>query len=140
MNLKEKFITALAVLGLFDSIYLFIHYVTEAPLPCTVTQGCETIRLSTYASFVGLPTPLYGIVFYFVLGAMMVWVDTIMPEPRTMPWYIRGWTLIGFIVSAFLTGIEAFVLHAWCFWCVVSAVIATLAFIIAWLPTRQRSD
>jgi uncharacterized membrane protein len=31
--------------------------------------------------------------------------------------------------SAYLTGIEAFVIRAWCRWCVASAVIATLIFI-----------
>jgi uncharacterized membrane protein len=32
----------------------------------------------------------------------------------------------GWLFSMYLTAIEAFVLHAWCSWCVTSAILITL--------------
>ncbi|NIR59138.1 MAG: hypothetical protein GWO02_06285, partial [Gammaproteobacteria bacterium] len=39
--------------------------------------------------------------------------------------------------SAYLTGIEAFVIHAWCRWCVASAVVATLVFVFSLAELRR---
>jgi len=42
-------------------------------------------------------------------------------------------TLFGFMFSAYLTAIEAFVIHAWCMWCLGSAITMTALFIVSGL-------
>jgi uncharacterized membrane protein len=46
-------------------------------------------------------------------------------------------TLFGFLYSAWLTYIEFFQLKALCPWCLVSASIMTLLFIVSGLRLRQ---
>jgi protein-disulfide isomerase/rhodanese-related sulfurtransferase len=38
---------------------------------------------------------------------------------------------LGFLFSLYLSGVEAFVLHAWCTWCVISAITVTLICAVA---------
>jgi uncharacterized membrane protein len=56
---------------------------------------------------------------------------------------IRVWpfliALAGTIYSAYLTGIEAFVLEAWCLWCVASAVTIWLIFVLECLTLNKKS-
>jgi uncharacterized membrane protein len=47
--------------------------------------------------------------------------------------------LVGVLFSAYLTYIEAYVLHAYCPFCVVSAVLITLLFIIAIIRLNKYS-
>lgn len=119
----------IAFAGLLVSGYLLISYVTPLPLVCDSTGGCEIVRLSSYSSFFGIPTPLFGVVFYMTLGILAAL------ERYN---YIRWLTVIGVVISAYLSYLEAFVIHAWCLWCVGSAVLATLALIVAWWPQRPK--
>ena len=43
------------------------------------------------------------------------------------------------LVTLWLTYLELFVIHAICMWCVVSAVIVTILFVIALLDLREVS-
>ena len=48
---------------------------------------------------------------------------------------------LGFLFSLYLSGIEAFVLHAWCAWCVISALAVTTIFALAaWDVMHPQSD
>ena len=48
-------------------------------------------------------------------------------------------TAAGVLVSLWLTYLELFVINAICMWCVVSAVLATILFVIALLDLREVS-
>lgn len=125
----KQLLLIISFAGLLVSGYLLISYVTPVPLVCDTTGGCEVVRLSTYASFFGIPTPLYGVVFYTTLGILAAL------ERYN---YVRWLTAIGFVISVYLSYLEAFVIEAWCLWCVVSAVLSTLALVVAWWPQRPK--
>ena len=128
MNTRTALI-AISLAGLAVSGYLFISYVTPVPLVCDSSGGCEVIRLSQYASFLGIPTPFYGVVFYALLGVLAAL------ERYT---HVRWLTVIGFLVSAGLTYVSAGIIHAFCMWCTISAALATVALIVAWWPQRPK--
>lgn len=128
MNTRKALIS-ISLAGLLISGYLFIVYVTPVPLICDSTGGCEIIRLSKYASFIGIPTPFYGVVFYAALGILAAL------ERYNL---VRWLTLIGLGTSIGLTYISSFVIGAYCLWCLASALLSILAFIIAWMPQRPR--
>jgi uncharacterized membrane protein len=46
-------------------------------------------------------------------------------------------SFVGFAYSAYLTYLEAFVIHAWCQWCVISAILMTIIF-LASIPEARR--
>ncbi len=126
----HKGLLTVSFLGLFISGYLFIVYTSGAPVTCVSGEGCTVAQLSDYSSFASIPTPAYGMVYYFALGILSaLWSNETMHRLR-MPLAIL--TSIGLGVSIFLTYVEAFVIHAWCSWCVGSAILTLLAFAIVW--------
>lgn len=123
---------ALSLVGLFVSIYLVWVYTSpSSPMVC-VGGGCDAARASSYAHFGGLPTPVFGVVMYAFL-VLLVFIYPLLPVSFAR-WTEYGVTLVsgvGFLVSGFLTGVEAFVLQAWCIWCLISALAVTGMFVLS---------
>ncbi|MGH9444314.1 MAG: vitamin K epoxide reductase family protein, partial [Terriglobia bacterium] len=141
MNPARRFITlALSLAGLFDSIYLWWVYTSPShPLVCLGT-GCDVARASVYSHLWGLPLPFYGTALY---GALAILAFAEVLSGRVIAAGIRYAILVisgaGFVVSVALSGIEAFRLHAWCAWCVLSAIVVTLILILAVFGVRRPS-
>ena len=134
----RKLLFAIAIAGLLVSGYLLVTYVTGGPIVCNNSHGCEIVRASQYANLWGLPTPFYGVLFYLLLavGALLLTSS----HDRLARYLLTLHTSIGVLVSAWLTYVEAFVIEAWCQWCVVSAVLAVIAFIIVWSTLSKTYD
>src|SRR5438552_5976961 len=131
MRMRKLALQALALGGVFISSYLLWSYTSPSrPMVCMGT-GCDVVRASPFAHFLGLPTPVYGLVLY-VLLALLVFVGTVLAARERL---FRLSTAVvsgaGFLVSVYLSGVEEFVIHAWCAWCVASAITVSLFFAIA---------
>jgi protein-disulfide isomerase/rhodanese-related sulfurtransferase len=130
--MRKPVLMALSLLGLFDSIYLLWVYTSpSSPMVC-VGGGCDAVRASSYAHFGGLPVPIFGVLMYAFL-VLLVFIHALLPVSFAR-WTEYGVTLasgMGFLVSAYLTWVEAFVLHAWCIWCVTSAIAITAIFVLS---------
>ena len=132
-------IAVLALIGLLVSIYLMMHklgYVGS--LQCGVGD-CGAVQSSRYAVFVGVPVPLLGLAGYS--GVLLLAIVGLQPRWAGARWIalaIFGMAAVGLVFSAYLTYLEAAVIRAWCQWCVVSAVLITLIFLLS-LPGLQRA-
>ncbi|MGI9101699.1 MAG: thioredoxin domain-containing protein [Terriglobales bacterium] len=118
----------LALFGLFTSLYLFWFYTTPGhPIVC-LGSGCDVVRTSEYALLLGIPTPAYGVIFYTLLCGLLfgeAFVRTVILR-RT----IFALSVIGVLVAGAFSAVEAFVIHAWCAWCVAQAIAVTGIFIL----------
>ncbi len=130
--MRKLLLFALSLLGLFDSLYLLWAYTSSSrPMVC-VGGGCDVVRASSYAHFFGYPTPAYGVAMYGAL-AILAFIYPFLSgglagAARGLLAFIAA---AGFLVSAYLTGVEGLVLHAWCAWCLVSAITITLILALA---------
>lgn len=125
--MRKSFLLALSLLGLFDSLYLLWVYTSPSrPLVC-LGSGCDTVRASSYSHLFGVPLPAYGVLMYVTL-ALLIFAEPLATasRARVVRRAVAGISGAGFLFSLYLTGIEAFVLHAWCTWCVISAISVTL--------------
>lgn len=131
-------VAALSLTGLLISAYLwmFKHGYIGA-LACG-TGECATVQLSEYSSFLGVDVALLGALAYAalvglaMLGLQPGWLDRRAPT--------RGILLLsagGVLFAAYLTWLELFVIHAICRWCVASAVIIVLIFVLTMLDRRR---
>jgi uncharacterized membrane protein len=123
-------LTALvALVGLFIALYLTLYKIGVIGTLACGTGGCETVQLSRWSTFLGLPVAAWGAVYYGVVFALaLVGVQDRWAESRRLSLatvVVTGW---GVVFSAWLTYLELFVIHAICRWCVVSAVLAVLLF------------
>ena len=57
-------ILILAFAGFVDATYLTISHFRGTALACTISNGCETVTTSAYATLFGLPVALLGLLFY----------------------------------------------------------------------------
>lgn len=137
--MNRQAIALLSLVGLFVSIYLLLHRLGMiGSLACGLEGGCETVQTSRFATFVGVPVPVWGTLGYGLL--LLVSLAGLSPRGSGSPriaGVLLGLATGAFVFSLYLTALEAFVIHAWCRWCVVSAVLATLIFLFA-LPELHR--
>ena len=137
---KRQIIALLALLGILVASYLTLYKVGAiAELVCR-TGSCETVQLSRWATFLGLPVAAWGIVFYLVLIALaLAGLQPRYADSRTVSLVLVLWTGWGVLFSGWLTYLELFVINAICQWCVVSAVLVLLTFLVSVLDLRGRS-
>jgi uncharacterized membrane protein len=110
---------AICLLGIGIAGYLtYVHY-AGIKVACVSSRGCETVQSSRYATLVGVPVAVFGLIGYVaILGSVAVRGEA----GRALG---AGLALIGFGFSAYLTYRELFTIHAICQWCVGSAVLMT---------------
>ncbi|HMD99886.1 MAG TPA: thioredoxin domain-containing protein [Terriglobia bacterium] len=139
--MRRLLLFALSLVGLFISLYLLWVYTSPShPLVCLGT-GCDTVRASPYAHVMGYPMPMFGVLMYSAVALLLF------AEPLVASWTarrIRSLVLVilsaAFLCSVYLTGLEAFAIHAWCEWCVTSAIVITLMLALAiWEALRPES-
>ena len=131
--MRRLLVLALSLLGLFDSTYLWWVYTSPSrPLVCLGGGGCDAVRASAYAHLWGHPLPLFGVAMYGAL-ALLLFSQPLGPA-RWAParrYLVATLSGCGFLFSAYLTGLEGRVIHAWCAWCVVSALTVTAIFALS---------
>ena len=122
------FLGIIALLGFADATFLtFEHYSNVIP-PCTTT-GCETVLTSSYAEIFGIPVAVLGALYYLVLLVCFV-AHLESKKPDLLAWALRG-TVVGFIMSMWFLFAQAFILHAFCQYCLGSVTTSTILFVTA---------
>ena len=134
-------VALLALAGLFVALYLTLYKTgVIGQLNCTV-GSCETVNTSEWSTLLGLPVAAWGLGFYIVAlivamaGTSERWVDD--RSVSVVLVALSGW---GVLFSLWLTYLELFVIHAICMWCVISAIIVTIIFIVSVLDLRDYAN
>jgi uncharacterized membrane protein len=128
-------IQLLAVPGLFLSFYLWLYHEDLLIAACGATGWDDCGAVSgpgaPYASVGPIPVAAIGFAGYaviFLLTWLRDWSATI---DEYLPELMAGVTGIAFLFTAYLTALEIFVIHAVCRYCLVSAGVITMMFILA---------
>lgn len=139
--MTRRMLTALmALVGLFIAMYLTLYKVGIIGALACGTGGCETVQLSRWSTFLGLPVAAWGAVYYALVFALaLAGVQDRWADVRGLSVAMLIVTTWGGLFSAWLTYLELFVIRAICRWCVVSAVLAVVLFVLAFLEWRESS-
>lgn len=101
----------------------------EKPLVCPIKFDCHTVVHSDYSRFFGIPVEILGMIYYALVAVSYLFF-IFMPE--VMPVLLINGLItissIAFLFSAYLIGVQIFVLKKGCSWCIVSALISALIF------------
>lgn len=120
-------LAGLSALGAVLSGYLWQAKVGAAELVCGPLGDCHTVNASAFSEIMGVPIALLGMLMYLGLtGALLTvwrWPNTVLSQ------FGFALALAGAIFSLYLTFVEAFVLRAYCIWCLISWGLIT---VIAW--------
>ncbi len=110
----------LALVGIGVTVYLvWERYHGNAPV-CALGGGCLTVQRSEWATVAGVPVAILGLVAY--VGML---VCALVPRQIAALGSLFL-SLLGVMLSGYLTYLELFSIHAVCEYCVTSAVVVTL--------------
>jgi uncharacterized membrane protein len=119
----------LALVGTAIAGYLTYVHFSHGQVACP-TSGCETVQSSPYADVFGIPVAILGLAAYVVILAALL-------APREPGrWLVLGVALAGLLFSAYLVGVQAFQIEAFCAWCLASDLVVTLIAALAFLRVR----
>jgi uncharacterized membrane protein len=113
------------LLGIAIAGYIEYERATGGQLACA-TGGCEQVQSSNYAELVGVPVAVLGLAAYVAILA-----SVLLRGPAAA---LAGAALAaaGLAFAVYLLAVQAFVLDAYCTWCLASdAVLAALAVLTA---------
>ncbi len=118
-----------ALVGFADSAYLTAQHVRGVIPPCGPASECEAVLTSSYASVGPIPVSALGLFYYgAILMLLVAYMDS--GTLRFMHW-VRWITHVGLVGTLYFVALQAFVLHAWCLYCLVSALMTLLLFLCA---------
>lgn len=132
MKRSGLFILVLALIGLMDSLYLTWIKISHSEALCLPGIGnCDIVNNSRYAEIMGIPVAALGALAYltilFVLG-----IGSRYPGGKEFAnLALFGVTLAGTGYSGYLTYLEFAIIKAICPFCLLSAIVMGLLFIIA---------
>jgi len=131
-------IAVLALVGLLIAGYMSAYKLGLFGVLACGTGGCETVQDSPWAVFYGMPVPYLGFLGYgIMLAAALLGLQPRFVADRRVAAVLLAGAVAGFGFSAYLTYLEAAVIHAWCRWCIGSAVVATLLLLCAIPEVRK---
>jgi uncharacterized membrane protein len=139
---RRQAIVLLALVGLLVATYLWLYKVgVIGTLQCGAGQGggsCEFVQASRYADLFGVPVAFVGVLGYTTI--VVTGLAGLQPRfvaARGVTRLLAALASAGLAFTLYLTGIELFVLHAICRWCVASAGIIAAIWLLAMWSLRN---
>jgi uncharacterized membrane protein len=106
--------------GLADSIYLTVTHLTGEDVTCLASSGCSEVLSSAYASVGSIPLGAFGALGYFVAFSLATLAAFGYTRARTFLTVVVAFMLA---TTLYLLYVQAFKLHAFCDFCLLSAAL-----------------
>jgi uncharacterized membrane protein len=125
-------------LGILDTAYLSAERFLGGTVKCVLVSGCDEVTGSAYSTVAGWPVALLGLIFY-----LLIFFAAYLSYER------RGWvfkralfifSVVGFIASAWFLYVQAYILEAYCTYCLVSTLTSTLILIFSVFFLRKKDN
>lgn len=125
-----------SLIGLGDAIYLTIQDLTGETLRCTVISGCSEVLSSKYAHIGSIPLASLGALAYFAFFSLAILAAFGYTLARPLLLVLVS---VMFLMSLWLLYLQAFVIHHFCQYCLLSAAVTTsLTVLIGWSSLTER--
>jgi len=128
----------ICLIGLADATYLMVQYLTGETAVCGASPDCSKVLTSPYAKVARIPVAAFGVLGYFGAFSLATFAAF---------GYARARQLFAFAVGAmfaatlWLLFVQAFLLHAFCRYCLFSAALVfVLAAMVVISPASSGED
>jgi uncharacterized membrane protein len=119
-NLIYILIALFSLCGLADAIYLTIEHITGQSVRCTIIAGCSEVLSSPYAVVAGYPLASIGALAYFSVFSLAILA---LFGYRIAGQLLPLLAIAMCLVSLWLIYLQAFVIRAFCQFCLISAAV-----------------
>jgi uncharacterized membrane protein len=110
----------IALVGLVEATYLTVLYLTGETAVCGGSASCFEVLGSVYAKVGQIPVAAFGAVAYFIAFSCATFAAF---GYRAALKYFAGIILSMFAATLWLLYVQAFLLHAFCRYCLFSAAL-----------------
>jgi len=125
-------VTICALLGFSLSAYIFRKHQTNEKFVCIIGSDCNIVINSRYNRLLGVDNECLGMLYYasvvIVAGVLMTAGVTALGIP--IGWFLLGAATVSAIFGVVLSGIQFFILNEFCEYCLTSAALSILIFLI----------
>ena len=138
-RIRTIFYTAsalIALAGLAEATYLTVMYLTGETAVCGGSAGCSEVLGSPYAKIAGIPVAAFGAFGYFAAFSLVTFAAFGYARART---FFALTVMAMFATTLWFLYLQAFVLHAFCRYCLFSAALVFLlaALVVATPPAAD---
>lgn len=129
MPLKLVLMFIFGGIGVLDTLYLIYHKIRGTEVACIFfpPEWCYKVQHSPQSRTFGIPNSVAG----FCMYALILVLAALFSEGLVPFWPLQAIIVFGFAFSMYFLYVQAFVLRAFCTWCVVSAFNFLVLFIAA---------
>ena len=131
LSLAPCAMLALACLGVavayYDSWSIYTGQLLWCPPPI---NGCNEVAASPYARIFDVPVGYYGVVYYLYMAATAALLAC-EPRARTLRIAALAYATLGVLFSAYFMVVQIAYIHAFCIYCLVSAITTILLTVAA---------
>jgi uncharacterized membrane protein len=138
-NILYIVVAIVSLAGLADAGYLTVQALTGETAACGGSPDCFRVLGSSYAKLAGIPVAAFGLLAYFSAFSFATFAAFGYARARLFLTLTVG---AMFLATLWLLYVQAFLLHAYCRYCLFSAAITFLlaGLVIALPPSQDASD
>jgi uncharacterized membrane protein len=125
-----------ALIGLGDAIYLTVEHITGQSVRCTIISGCSEVLSSPYAVVRGVPLAMIGAGAYFAVFSLATLAAF---QYRLAGKLLTAIVGLMFLTTVWLLYLQAFVIHHFCQFCLLSAAVTIVLTVLAIMAAKSTS-
>jgi len=133
-------VVILALLGFSLANYIRVTKKTPGTLLCPLEGSCDAVVTSQFSKIAGISVETLGMAYYgltFVTYLLFILSPTILPGASS--YIMLGVGATAFLFSIYLTAVQSVLLKHWCTWCLCSAGISTIIFLIVLYSSNHKA-
>jgi uncharacterized membrane protein len=135
-NVLYIIVAIVSLAGLADAIYLTVQALTGETLACGGSPDCFRVLGSQYSRVAGIPVATFGTLAYFSVFTFAIFALFSYARARL---FLTLTVTAMFLATLWFLYVQAFLLHAYCRYCLFSAAVTFLlaGLVIALPPMRE---
>ncbi len=122
-------LTLFSFLGIIDAGYLAYTALAGISPVCNFVQGCDLVAASSYSRVFGIPLAIFGVFFYSAIFGFALWGFS--DKKLHLAQLFLFFTIPGFILSLYFLYLQAFIINAYCQYCLLSLLFSTMLFLLS---------
>lgn len=123
------------IVGAFICLYIFIQKERHKKLACPRDNPCDNVLHSRFARTLGIPNELLGLSYFFIVSLLLYLIISTTIYSVGFLYALFFLIVFGGLFSAYLIGLQAFVIKHWCAWCLgIAATNLVLILSLSNLP------
>ena len=126
-----------SLIGLADSIYLTVEHLSGRSVKCTIVHGCSQVLSSPWATIGGYPLASLGAVAYFTVFSAATLAAF---GYKHVDKFLAIVVAVMLLVTLWLFFLQAFVIKAFCQFCLLSAAVTLTLTILVFLANRRKAN